>query len=421
MTATSVLHEHAPVLLDPLRFESLLRREMGDHIDISDVRLERVWPMQGRMAFQWSWMHHSSRNSLFGVLTSRPNGHVDCVEQDVRNAFSVNLYVPAHGLLLHTPDRDAHMTHLATCLDGGAMTTRLDSLCSGDRSIALEARLLGYKPRRRAAVGYRTNERLAQEQWVGKTHARGHLEILRDRHETLAALLDETTAGRIRVQRPLAYIDEINMVVFECDPGHTLRLVDPSDQYRATTALAALHALSLRDLPHHGVREETAIVNRWCTLIDQLSPGASAVATPMRDHLERLALRMNDEQRATIHRDFYGAQLLVSTGHSTIIDLDTLSTGDPAIDLGNLLAHIVLDSAHHREGSEHWRAASLAVVEEYTSRAGPINRQALEFYLVSSLLRLGAVHMFRAATGPHAMTLWSAGNDVVRCGLGGVV
>lgn len=51
---------------------------------------------------------------------------------------------------------------------------------------------------------------------------------------------------------------------------------------------------------------------------------------------------------AGIHRDFYGDQIVVAGDRLYILDLDQFCEGDPALDIGNFLAHMTEQSIRLR-------------------------------------------------------------------------
>jgi aminoglycoside phosphotransferase (APT) family kinase protein len=105
----------------------------------------------------------------------------------------------------------------------------------------------------------------------------------------------------------------------------------------------------LDDLPrvlddHGGDRDverplRTAAVTR--DLVARVIPEATAAADRLVDLVSE-GVRRDDVPARTIHGDLYEAQVFVGGGYSLgLIDLDDAGPGDPAMDAGNLLAHLV--------------------------------------------------------------------------------
>jgi aminoglycoside phosphotransferase (APT) family kinase protein len=98
-----------------------------------------------------------------------------------------------------------------------------------------------------------------------------------------------------------------------------------------------------------------------------------------------------------LHRDLHDGQMIFSSAHDGILDLDLMAVGDPALDLGNLLAHLELRSEQGllRIGVGE---AEEALLEGY----GPSHRvlQALPVYREVARQRLQAVYSLRDAELP---------------------
>jgi aminoglycoside phosphotransferase (APT) family kinase protein len=99
-----------------------------------------------------------------------------------------------------------------------------------------------------------------------------------------------------------------------------------------------------------------------------------------------LAEALDDRHQACIHRDFYPDHVLI--GEETyLIDLDLLALGDPAVDVGNFLAHVT-EFAHRRTGDGHvYDVFSSRFREAYLSRAGESMRARVDAYELLSLAR----------------------------------
>lgn len=94
---------------------------------------------------------------------------------------------------------------------------------------------------------------------------------------------------------------------------------------------------------------------------------------------------------ATLHRDFYDKQVLSGAGGTTLVDVDTLATGDPAQDVGNFLAHLVV-----RAGQEPGSAGLMAeAARAFLAGYGDVSRARRRWWEAASLLRLSCVYFLR--------------------------
>jgi aminoglycoside phosphotransferase (APT) family kinase protein len=160
--------------------------------------------------------------------------------------------------------------------------------------------------------------------------------------------------------------------------------------------------------PVFTAQDELAVVRRWSRSIAWLIPDLAQQSQTIADGLSAMNVLAGSVPQATIHRDFYEKQLILSPNHVTLLDLDTLAGGDPAVDLGNFLAHTLLREVTARGSGEFLGVLARRFLEGYQSRRGPVSRSHLAFYLATSLFRLGAVHALRSKTARHRGTLWSA-------------
>jgi aminoglycoside phosphotransferase (APT) family kinase protein len=127
-------------------------------------------------------------------------------------------------------------------------------------------------------------------------------------------------------------------------------------------------------------------------------------------------------ETCTVHRDFYEKQFAYSARTITLLDLDTLARGNPALDLGNLLAHLYLARLVETDATDSAAVdlddLSASLVSHYRTCGGSVSDNALQFFSASSLCRLGAVHAARSETGRYTDLLWQQANDVLSGGAG---
>jgi 5-methylthioribose kinase len=66
-----------------------------------------------------------------------------------------------------------------------------------------------------------------------------------------------------------------------------------------------------------------------------------------------------------VHADFSPKNVLVGDGGLWVIDAEAAHTGDPAFDLGFLLAHLALKTAHRPESADAYAACARAFLDAY--------------------------------------------------------
>jgi thiamine kinase-like enzyme len=112
-----------------------------------------------------------------------------------------------------------------------------------------------------------------------------------------------------------------------------------------------------------------------------------------------------------IHRDFYPDQVLVDRDRLWLVDLDLCCQGDPALDIGNFIAHITEQSLRETGDPIAMDTQASAFREAYLQAAATaIDRQrdesslhrAIELYTVLSLVR--HIHISTRIRDRHHLT-----------------
>ncbi|WP_103063537.1 phosphotransferase family protein [Actinomyces qiguomingii] len=152
-------------------------------------------------------------------------------------------------------------------------------------------------------------------------------------------------------------------------------------------------------LPEHTGADEAAVMQRWHRRAlrlgaidtigaqDELRPALSAAI----DTVSAL-LRKPGDPPAASHRDLHDGQLLWDGTVLSLLDLDTAALAEPALDLGNLAAHVDLARAQGRLGAQaHTHVGRL--LDDLAQDLASVPR--LSAYYLASRLRLSFVHAFR--------------------------
>lgn len=182
--------------------------------------------------------------------------------------------------------------------------------------------------------------------------------------------------------------------------GSRRRLRDGADG-----SVGATDATGARGPVVHGPAAESEVLADWCERAAAVDPAgaparARAVAAARRD-LARLG---EPTEPALIHRDLHDKQILWQPDAPPgLLDVDTATLGDPALDIANLRAH-----ATWRELQGLWSAEQAAVVREEIDRTAlrlDILPDALAAYESGTTARLACVYAFRPRWRTAARTL----------------
>ena len=296
---------------------------------------------------------------------------------------------------------DPALPGLAAALDAGVMTPKLAELlrvhCQAAPYRVIGVELLKHKPGRRCSLAYAIEGPTGRERVFAKTfkNDRGASVL-----ETMELVSRAASGSPLIVPRPLGYLAELKMLVTTFIDGKPLarEMYDGSHEAarRMATALAALHRLPVACSGRWDADDELRNTLRW---VD--GPGFSngSVRAGLRRQvrfLQHWVRSVGVSEAHPVHRDFYPEQLL-DTGRSVaLIDLDDTRMGDPAVDVGNFLAHLTLRSLQFPHTTRACREARRVFLTAYEARGGwPVDRRRdrrVRFYETASLVRLAGVY-----------------------------
>jgi len=268
-------------------------------------------------------------------------------------------------------------------------------------------RVLKYWPGKRCVLAYESAPHDAgapRETIVGKVFRRGKAQAHFDDQKSLwAAGFGPDAADGIVVAAPLAHIPEMNMFVQAYAPGLPLdKLLDAPDLEgrirMAAAAISKLHSSHVRPRAAYSLQDELANLEKWGAEMARLRP---ELADTLDSHLQgfhRRAMDLSSPEPAPVHRDFYYSQLLYFETGVTLIDLDLLALGDPAIDVANFAAHLPFLAMQRLGGPHALDRMKQVFVDEYLRlRPMPGGAARLAFYEAATLFRLQYVALTRPA------------------------
>lgn len=154
---------------------------------------------------------------------------------------------------------------------------------------------------------------------------------------------------------------------------------------------AALHALHGAPAPayRYTVADELATLRER---LDALAAARPALAERLRVILaacHAVAAVLPAMEPRGIHRDCYFDNLLVEAEHGRIwfVDLDLYAAGDPALDVGNFIAHLMEWSLRAHGRADVLDARAWALEERYLALAGEGLRSAVATWTTLALAR----------------------------------
>lgn len=258
-------------------------------------------------------------------------------------------------------------------LDGALNTCRVlpEIVCAmGDGTLPslrlAPPELIRHKSARRALVRYRF-EGEKTKVLLGKIRAKGPDRRTPQVHRALrAAGLDGLADHGVGVPRALGRVDTLHMWLQEEVSGDPLaQYLDPARSpetkvlARIGGALAHLHAVPAVVDHNWSFVDEAAVLRRAIEKAARNMPEEGNALCKIVVASEAQLEKLSNAPVCGIHRDFYFDQVLVDSHRTWILDLDLYAIGDPAIDIGNFLAHLD-EFALRRFGDRNALAAQAA-------------------------------------------------------------
>lgn len=291
---------------------------------------------------------------------------------------------PAHGLLLRRPGFDPKLPGMRLLHDVDWAPSRLAALgCDPGASVSLVAHRLGKRAVLR--IDGPGGTRYARLRPV--TSNSGQQAYAR--HVSLWQALEG--CAHLAIPRPLGFDADLGLALFDALPGTPPQFFG-LDGFRATQAvmlaLAALQGLRI-ETPRHVTADELDILDGWATRVANVFPDLAL-------RLQSPLARLQDDMAALLelppvpcHRDLHEGQILLDHGRAGLLDFDTLRCGDPALDVGNLQAHLLLASFRNGISRRAYVAAMETALPHLSLRRIGVWRRA-------ALLRLAMIYAFTA-------------------------
>lgn len=328
---------------------------------------------------------------------------IDRAERALANASSrrpsAGAAGPANALAL-----DPSLQASVALLSPGSALTALRARRLGDaRAIRAvhEVSVMRHKPGRRAVLSFHlTLADGVAARWIGKVRSRGTDErpVILAQALRRAGLVGEGGAS-VGVPRPLGVVDAHHLSLFERvdgTPATALLLTDGDPHAIAqqmAMAMTTLHCASVSARRRRTVADELETlrvrVAAWQDADQSLAPSLSLMSRRCAALAEPLRHRA---PRTLLHRDLYPDQLLLEGTRTWIVDLDLAADGDPALDAGNMVAHL-LELARRTPTRRHalvHAAHTFATAALHTPRS-LLSADAIARYTVLSLARLAEI------------------------------
>lgn len=200
-----------------------------------------------------------------------------------------------------------------------------------------------------------------------------------------------------------------DVLMFREAPGRSMhdRLLEggPIDFDKVAGALATFHRLS--GVRVHPPSPPIALAEYVRLASETFSEDAGPLRTAL-ESVEPLAGPAGSGDRL-VHGDLHDRNILLAGPRVTLLDLDLAHPGDPAEDVGNLMAHLVLRSLQAGRGLPPGRADAERFLGAYVRSTGSPADGAVIGSGARTLLRLACLYRFRRPWRHHTRTLAGEG------------
>lgn len=389
--------QHMPIPNETLPPMALLQSMCGGHLPgLGDIRLMRMHFPSGRPAH--ALVMHQGQLWLAEWLGEDASARHVTESDRLRQMGQVDslMWNAEADVLLRRPGSDAKLPGLRLLSDPALADNCLRGLgLKGPFDLALVAHRLG----RRAVLRVRHAQGTAYARLRSPTAKAGMAAVARHQALWQASL----GMADLRVPRPLGTDQALGLALYAALPGRPMHLrgLRGFSGIEATArALKALQSIAC-DAPFWTIEAEIALLRQWEARVSQAFPDLGTVLRP------RIALTC-DALRAlpavapvTCHRDLHEGQILLFRGQAALLDFDTLSRGDPAMDLGNLQAHLDLAGLRH---GRSFTAYSTAMDRLFPQ----IKLSRIAVWRRAARLRLAMIWAFSAEPRAHLISLAEA-------------
>jgi hypothetical protein len=156
---------------------------------------------------------------------------------------------------------------------------------------------------------------------------------------------------------------------------------------RAVEAAFKVHRSSVVPSRTHTLADELRILNERLALVATARPDWESRIRKLAADCARISEQMSPGDACPVHRDFHLGQILIDPPRLWLLDFDLFSRGDPAVDIGNFIAHLTELSLRRTNDARSWQPLEQAVEDAYVALTGESVRPRIRVYALLTLAR----------------------------------
>ena len=203
---------------------------------------------------------------------------------------------------------------------------------------------------------------------------------------------DDASPDGIAVPEPVAVIPELGVWLQRKVHGSpaTAALAEPGGvavSRRLADAMHKLHHAGVAPGRRHTMADELRILHRCLGSLGERRPEWASRLRRLLSACDRIGAATLSRPLRGIHRDFYPDHALLDGERLYLLDFDLYCEGDPALDVGNCIAHITEQSVRTRGDPGALADRETALEDRFVELAGEPARQAVRAYALLTLAR----------------------------------
>jgi hypothetical protein len=295
------------------------------------------------------------------------------------------------------------MPFLARALDPNEVQQRFAQgfpRLTGEKGhVTLQAiRVIRHKPGRRCLIEYdvvvdRHDTPLRAVTLIGKVHARG---LDMTSYRLVRTLWDagfaDDSLDNISVPEPIGAIVEFHLWLQRKVPGviatQLLTTSGGADLARRIAEAAyKLHHANIPSQRRHTIADEVRILHERMTLLAQTQATWARRLTRLLEACDQIGRSLPLPRFRGIHRDFYPDQVIVDGPRLYLLDFDLYCLGDPGVDVGNFMGHLIEQSLRTLGDPNALAAQAAALEDRFVQLSGAATRAAVRAYAMLTLVR----------------------------------
>jgi hypothetical protein len=293
------------------------------------------------------------------------------------------------------------LAQLTDTRENSAITKKLAAILGTGIEIR-DFEVLGYRLEKRLVLRYSVgvqNKSSDRLDMVAKSFHRSRLFKALDILDFLEKNgFDYRAADGLTVPRVRGSDPELAVIFMEFAPGlslHSLaeKVIFPHACSSAGRILRKLHSSGAENRTVYTRMDELGNLGPILEFINDMYPEFEDV---LKDRLTKLSQRdPGGPGRAVLtHRDFFDKQVLFTDKRTTLLDCDNAAIADPALDVGNFIAHLILRKLQYPDCAENIDKGIDSFIASYDVSEGHFQSR-IEWWREAALLRLSALYLLR--------------------------